>query len=363
MRHQKSEAYRQWALAEVERPDFWANNFLSSEVRLPVTVIKTQASRALASNGLKGHIWEDFCSDGYKNLPAVGNITWWNPFTQKEEPFTAPGGGRGYYRPPSLIGLWATAPFLHNNSVGLFNNDPSVKGRLAAFEEGIRRLLAPGLTEEEAAAKRYAQEPSLDMGAPANGATAARLQHDHGFIWRTPVDTWLHLPARSIGAGLAGVTDGPVMWLVRHPWMLPSALLAVAGLLLLKSGPRRVLRKLAGAVGVLAVASIFLAKLIAGAKGDLRLGPIPAGTPVDLLTNVNPEDARMPGNILAVMTRLKALQGAGREDDRRQAAADIAAKLLEISNSPDMVMDRGHYFTKKLTPQELDDLIDLLKTF
>jgi hypothetical protein len=26
-------------------------------------------------------------------------------------------------------------------------------------------------------------------------------------------------------------------------------------------------------------------------------------------------------------------------------------------------MDNGHYFGKDLTPQELDDLIDLLKTF
>ena len=38
-----------------------------------------------------------------------------------------PAGGRGYTRPPSLISLWSTAPFLLNNSVGTFDQDPSVE--------------------------------------------------------------------------------------------------------------------------------------------------------------------------------------------------------------------------------------------
>ena len=37
-----------------------------------------------------------------------------------------PGGGRGYTRVPSLIGLWSTAPFLLNNTVGPFDGNPSV---------------------------------------------------------------------------------------------------------------------------------------------------------------------------------------------------------------------------------------------
>ena len=32
--------------------------------------------------------------------------------------FTPPGGGRGYYRTPVLVSLWATAPYLHNNALG-----------------------------------------------------------------------------------------------------------------------------------------------------------------------------------------------------------------------------------------------------
>ncbi len=45
-----------------------------------------------------------------------------------------PGGGRGYTRPPSLISLWSTAPFLFNNTVGEFQSSPSVEARMNRFE-------------------------------------------------------------------------------------------------------------------------------------------------------------------------------------------------------------------------------------
>jgi hypothetical protein len=41
------------------------------------------------------------------------------------------------------VSAWATAPFLHNNSVGLYNGDPSVAGRLAAYESAMDMLLWP----------------------------------------------------------------------------------------------------------------------------------------------------------------------------------------------------------------------------
>ena len=41
------------------------------------------------------------------------------------------------------MNVWATAPFLHNNSVGLYNGDPSVAGRLAAYENAMNMLLWP----------------------------------------------------------------------------------------------------------------------------------------------------------------------------------------------------------------------------
>ena len=54
-----------------------------------------------------------------------------------------PGGGRGFVRPASLTSLWSTAPFLQNNSVGEFNDDPSVEGRLKSFDNSIRQMLWP----------------------------------------------------------------------------------------------------------------------------------------------------------------------------------------------------------------------------
>ena len=39
-----------------------------------------------------------------------------------------PAGGRGYTRPPSLVSLWSTAPFLLNNTVGRFEIEPVGRG-------------------------------------------------------------------------------------------------------------------------------------------------------------------------------------------------------------------------------------------
>jgi hypothetical protein len=57
--------------------------------------------------------------------------------------FTMPAGGRGYYRTPTLVSIWATAPYLHNNSVGIFTKDPSIPGRMVAFMDGMEKMLWP----------------------------------------------------------------------------------------------------------------------------------------------------------------------------------------------------------------------------
>jgi hypothetical protein len=363
--HLQDPGYHQWALAEVEKQDFWENNFLSSEVRVPVTVVKTNASRAMASNGIKGHMWEDFSSETYKNLPAAGKITSWNPFSQQSFEWDAPGNGRGYYRPASLIGLWATAPFLHNNTCGLFNNDPSVKGRVEAFDDGIRRLLTPGATDEEAAAARYSwpKGPATDISAPINNATLERFKTDHGLIWRTPTETHLHIPAATIMAGALGVTSGPIMWILLHLWIIAAAILLIALLLLLKSHAHTFRRKFGIFILVLGVVFSGAAAFIAGFFGDIDTGPIPAGTPVDLLANIKPSEGKKFANVREIIGLLKAVKKAANDSERRDANEELVKKLLSISNSPDLVMDNGHYFGKDLTPQELEDLIDLLKTF
>ena len=64
-------------------------------------------------------------------------------FAADLESWEAPGGGRGYQRVPSLISIWSTAPYLHNNEVGKFTNDPSLDGRMEAYDDAIRLLLWP----------------------------------------------------------------------------------------------------------------------------------------------------------------------------------------------------------------------------
>jgi processive rubber oxygenase RoxA-like protein len=354
----KDPAYRNWALAEVEKRDFWENNFLSSELRVPVTLIKTNAARSLGGNAIPGRMWEDYSSDIYKNLTAVGKITYWNPFAQQQVNWQPPGNGRGYYRPPPLIGIWATAPFLHNNTCGLFNNDPSVKGRLEAFDDAIRRLLTPGQTDEEAAANRYlwANGPSMEMGTPINHATAERLKQDHGLIWRTPVETHLHVPASGIQQFVAGVSPDWIRWLVNYPWISFAVLLLIALVILLASGKRA----LGYIVLVLALLLGFFAAFIRGWFGDLNRIHLPAGTPVDLLANLDPEQIKItkPANLVVLARGMRSLRKASTDAERKQAA-----ELLKISTSPDLVLDRGHYFAKDLSEQEREDLIDLLKTF
>jgi processive rubber oxygenase RoxA-like protein len=352
----KDAGYRNWALAEVERREFWENNYLSTDLRIPVTLIKTNAARSLGSNAIPGHMWEDYSSDTYKNLPAVGKMIYWDPFAQRNVEWQLPGNGRGYYRPPPLVGIWATAPFLHNNTCGLFNNDPSVKGRLEAFNDGIYRLLTLGKTDEEAEANRYLWPagPSTDLGTPLNQASAERFKQDHGLIWRTPVETRLHIPALYIQQFFAGVSPEWIRWLLNYLWVAFAALLLISLLILLRSRKR----VLGFSVLVLAAFLGFSAAFIRGWFGGLNIIPTPAGTPVDMLANLDPDQLKKPGNFIAATCGMKNLRRPGSDAERKEAA-----KLLGMSASPDLVLDRGHYFAKDLTKQELDDLVDLLKTF
>ena len=133
-----------WYRDSVQRPDFRSDNFLSTDRRYPVTRIKTNACRALATNATRGHVWDNFSSQTYKTLDAVGTIETWNPADPaRPYRFKAPGGGPGYYRAPSLVSIWSSAPFLHNNSVGTYTGDPSVAGRMRAFDDAIEKLLWP----------------------------------------------------------------------------------------------------------------------------------------------------------------------------------------------------------------------------
>lgn len=138
---------QQWYRDTVARADFLDDNFLSDDKRYPVTVIGTNIARAVATNATRGGIWEQFSSETYKEQLAVGEIKGLynprDPDPDERLTFKMPGGGAGYYRTASLTSIWATAPYLHNNSVGTFVKDPSVRGRMTAFMDGMQKMLWP----------------------------------------------------------------------------------------------------------------------------------------------------------------------------------------------------------------------------
>ena len=59
--------------------DFLTDNYLSTDRRIPVTLLQTNACSPLATNGLAGNIWDNFTSQTYKNLPSVGKMTLLQP--------------------------------------------------------------------------------------------------------------------------------------------------------------------------------------------------------------------------------------------------------------------------------------------
>ncbi len=86
----------------------------------------TNACRALTSNWEAGHIWAPFSSNNYKDRAAEGL--------------------KGYRTMP-LTGIWATAPFLHNQSIGPYAApDAEPAERAKAYEAAMRELLSDART-------------------------------------------------------------------------------------------------------------------------------------------------------------------------------------------------------------------------
>ena len=135
-----------WFRAEVMKADFLENNFLSNDKRYPLTEIETNSARAFATNAKAHHIWDNFSSQTYKELSPVDELEFFNPFDETHPIKFRPKDkdvAPGYYRTPSLASIWSSAPFLHNNVLGKFTGDPSVAGRMDAFNDAVEKLLWP----------------------------------------------------------------------------------------------------------------------------------------------------------------------------------------------------------------------------
>jgi hypothetical protein len=177
----KTDDFKAKMRAIVEAPDFLDNNYLSTDARIPVTLLRTNACSPLGTNAIRGNIWDNFSSETYKTLPSVGKITVQDPFTAEPWQYRMPGGGLGFTRVPSLVSIWSSAPFLVNNRLGPFSGDPSVDGRMKVFDASIEQLLWP-----------------------------EKRDHDTGFdgyIVRTTERSDVFIPKRSIPVELNNLVD------------------------------------------------------------------------------------------------------------------------------------------------------------
>jgi hypothetical protein len=157
----RSDDFKSKMTALTRAPDFLRDNYLATDRPYPVSRIGTNLCATLATNAMRDHVWDNFSSQTYKQRPAAGVIGIADPFTGVLRPYVLPDGGRGYQRSPSLVSIWASAPYLHNNSVGDFTGDPSVAGRMRAFEDGMEKLLWPEKRLGMASIYRTTQESFL----------------------------------------------------------------------------------------------------------------------------------------------------------------------------------------------------------
>jgi len=309
---ENSAGYFDWMREEVLKDDFLEDNFLSTERRIPVTELGTNACSPLATNGIRGDIWNDFTSTTYKELPAVGKVTVHHPKSGEPWEYEMQGGGRGYTRPASLVSLWSTAPFLLNNSVGNFYGAGTTEARMASFDDSIQKMLWPEKRRKDAV---------LGDKIP-------------GYIQRTTSTSYFRIPAR----------------------YLPDPLDEVVGM-------SRFLPKLAP--------WLFSEQ----EWGVLELGPIPKGTPVSLLASLQPvskstrlkDRAAHAKDLIHFLGKavkdLKQLEKDASDEEARKVFGDLVDPLVELSKCPDYVVNRGHYFGSNLSSEGKWALIEFLKTF
>ncbi len=331
----KTEDFKSQMRKTVLADDFLTDNFLSTDLRVPVTLLQTNACSPFAANAIRDNIWDNFSSESYKTLPSVGEITWYHPYDLSGKPrkFKAPDGGRGYTRPASLVSLWSTAPYLLNNTVGEldpryknaeYSPAPGVEERMRAFNDGIEKMLWP---------EKRDKDPVLGdrLRAPSDGALALPSRID-----RTTATSYIRVPMGYVPDDLRAIAGFGRNW---FPFLF-------------------------------------------GEEGEVEIGPIPKGTPVNLIANLRllsesrslTDRGEHTARVLALLRRvkraLKDLPKPATDDQARAAFRPLVDQFLALSTCPDFIVNRGHYFGTRYQSREpalSDDdkraLIEFLKTF
>lgn len=129
-------------------------DWLGNDQLVPFHEIGVNRCRAFHTNHKKGRVFDEFSSVTYKEKPSPGKtpktLNRLLPLIGGSRLFEMEktiDGGAGFMRNVSLLSVWSSAPFLHNNALGPYPLDSSggpdytVKGRVKAFEESMRQLL------------------------------------------------------------------------------------------------------------------------------------------------------------------------------------------------------------------------------
>ncbi len=340
---------------EKGKDPFLCDNFLSTEKRVPVDLLETNACSPMATNALKDDIWDNFSSQSYKELPAVGELTVHHPVSGGAQAFLPLGNGRGYTRPASLISLWSSAPFLLNNSVGHteyyatdsyayddnyqqpaesysydkanYTGDtlyggydpylPGVENRMSVFDDSIKKMLNPQLRRKD----KFTSSPVPGYMYRTTAASCVKLAHGYLPDFVQPFTGIAH-------------------WIA--PWAVTE-------------------------------------------NGDVALGPFPEDFPVNLIVNTKliPDYdepmgmdhiwklLKLGAEFTSVLKELGGTCATEQLLDKgiREKAKEIVYnsklvdQLLINSKCPDFVVNRGHYFGSDLSQNDKAALINYLKTF
>ncbi len=230
---------RDFAAPDEAHPRKVRADFLSNDQSTPVTEVGTFRCRSLHSNHKAGHLYMEYASDTLRKQQMVADIP--------ERP-ELKDGGRGYMRNISLVNIWATAPFMHNNAIGpeicgkpanrdndfhraryvdhdgkllavqpdCLRYDPTVEGRFELYKRSMHELLHP----KERGTKRTLTNADLiiDVGIrPLEGKTEKALG-DFGQV---------RIPAGTSAGFLNGLQHkqliGDLFLAKRHPDQLAGA--------------------------------------------------------------------------------------------------------------------------------------------
>jgi hypothetical protein len=281
----KTDAFKASMRQLVMQDDFLAGNFLSTELRVPITLLGINACSPIATNAIRNNIWDNFSSESYKTLPSAGTIKIRHPITGQEMDYPLPDGGRGYIRPASLVSLWSTAPFLQNNTVGPFEWSPSVEARLRSFDASIEQMLWPEKREKD------------PLFASQSGPGV-------GIIDRVTVDSYLEIPGTYLS-----------------PPLRPLVRLA-----------RRIFPFIGGEGSAVRV-------------GPFPKGmPIGLITNIDLMGDELPEDQQAEHRRKLIRLVKRALSDLKGNPDFGGALTGLADEMFAVSKCKDLVVNKGHYF-------------------